>query len=91
MADENRDEVSEIEALRKNNKELLDQRYELMEQIRQLRPVVEKMKEALTSISLMGLDPEMGQIVGSEHYEKAWLDCMTIAREALAEAEKVLK
>lgn len=44
-------------------------------------------REALEKISKVDLkyDPLIGQIVGSEHYEAAWLDCCEIAKDALGE------
>ncbi len=44
---------------------------------------VQRLREALEKINKVGLDRELGQIVGSEHYEKAWLDCVLLAGEAL--------
>lgn len=44
-----------------------------------------RLREALTKVNKQGLDRALGQIVGSEHYEKAWLDCVEEAGKALAE------
>lgn len=43
---------------------------------------------AIQEICVVSLDPELGQIIGSEHYEKAWLDCMEIAKQALSPSEQ---
>lgn len=49
----------------------------------------EKMAEALRKIPQVSqFGRENGPLVSSEHYEAAWLDCVEIAKEALAEFEK---
>lgn len=45
----------------------------------------EKLKLALNKIcSVTQFDHPTSQIIGSEEYEGAWLDCVEIAKEALA-------
>jgi hypothetical protein len=42
-------------------------------------------REALEKIAAGRLNPDLGQIVGSEHYEGAWLDGVEMVREALGQ------
>jgi len=50
-----------------------------------LRAENEKLKLALNKIcSVTQFDHPISQIIGSEEYEGAWLDCVEIAKEALA-------
>lgn len=60
-----------------------DQFAYLNETIISLESENERLRGALEEIVTVKLDPELGQIVGSEHYEGAWLDCVEIARAAL--------
>lgn len=50
-----------------------------------------KLVEALGNIRSVSLNPDLGQIVGSEHYEGAWLECVGIAVDALAAYRKAAK
>jgi hypothetical protein len=43
----------------------------------------DRLRAALEKIANVELNPELGQIVDSMHYEAAWLECAGIAREAL--------
>lgn len=50
----------------------------------------QKMKEALEKISnVTQFDHPQNQIIGSEEYEGAWLDCLGIAKEALKETQPI--
>jgi hypothetical protein len=48
-----------------------------------LRSQIKILVEALEKIGSVQLDPGLGQIVGSEHYEGAWLECIELAHGAL--------
>jgi hypothetical protein len=53
--------------------------------VKTLRAENEKLKLALNKIcSVTQFDHPTSQIIGSEEYECAWLDCVEIAKEALA-------
>ena len=57
--------------------------YDMEKELSKEQALRERYAKALKRIQILGLDVSLGQIVGSEHYEKAWLDCVEIATEAL--------
>ncbi len=56
---------------------------EWLERRRMIGHHFDEMREALEDIANSQLDPSLGQIVGSEHYENAWLLCSERAKAAL--------
>lgn len=71
----------EIENKRFQNKETL-----ALVVIDVLEEKIERYREALekiTQIGLRGRTKESIELVGSEHYEAAWLDCVDVAKSAL--------
>lgn len=61
-----------------------------MRTVSQLQNEIDKLNQqnlvligALEKITMVQLDPSLGQIVDCEHYEKCWYDCRDIAEEAL--------
>lgn len=52
---------------------------------------IKALVEVLERISTVSqFNPRFGQIVDSEHYEGAWLECVGIAVEAMAKAKEIL-
>lgn len=74
----------EIKALRTLHAEVSGRNVTLHCENLELKKKIEELVERLEKISITGLDPNLGQIVGSEHYEKAWLDCVEVANETIA-------
>jgi hypothetical protein len=64
---------------------ILSEREALTTKLRQVEKELDRYREALEKIAAGRLNPDLGQIVGSEHYEGAWLDGVEMAREALGQ------
>lgn len=80
-----KDIITELESsLAQAKAEITRLQKELLEEFSTTR----RYQEALEKIAAVQLDAECGILVHSIHYEKAWLDCMEIAKQALQNDEE---